>query len=77
MVELNELKNIMGVPTVVQWVKNLTKGAQVCCRGAGSIPSPVQWVKVYGLVVAKWQKLYLRLGFSPWARNFHMPWLWP
>ena len=50
------------VPTVAQWVKNVTAAAQVqelwvkriqCCR------SPV------------------RLGFPPWPRNFHILWVWP
>ena len=30
---------------MVQWVKNLTAGAWVAFRGAGSIPSLTQWVK--------------------------------
>ena len=34
-----------GVPPVAQWVKNLTAGAQVACRGTGSVPSLVLYVK--------------------------------
>ena len=29
-----------------------------------------QWIKDLAL-------LQLWLGFSPWPRNFHMPWVWP
>ena len=57
-------KESTGVPTVAQWVKNPTAVAQV-----GSLA----WhsgLKDPGL-------LPLRLGFSPWPRNFHMPWVQP
>ena len=39
-----------GVPTVVQWVKNLTAVAQVAGE-AGLILGPVQWVKVAGIAI--------------------------
>ena len=37
------------------------------CRGAGSFPSLVQWVKGSGV----WCGLQWQLGFSPWPGNFH------
>ena len=37
-----------GVPTVVQWVKNLTS----IHEDAGSIPGLVQWVKALALLKA-------------------------
>ena len=51
----NNLKNFKGVPTVVQWVKNLTAGVPVMAQWltnptrnhgvADSIPGLAQWVK--------------------------------
>ena len=39
----------LGVPAVVQWVKNMTAGAWGCCGGAGLIPSLAQMVKGSGI----------------------------
>ena len=42
-----------SVPTAEQWLNNLTAVAQVCtCRGVGSIPGPLQWVKGAGIAAA-------------------------
>ena len=41
-------KSILGVPTVVQGVKNLTAVARVQSRGKSSIPVLAQWVKGSG-----------------------------
>ena len=38
----------VGVPTVAQWVKNLAAAALV----SSLIPSPVQWIKVFGFATA-------------------------
>ena len=46
------------------------------CNSVASIPGPVQWVEDQGLLQLRC-KLKLRLGFDPWPRNFHMPWVWP
>ena len=35
----------LGVPTMVQWVKNLTAAAWVSAEVFGYDPRPVQWVK--------------------------------
>ena len=62
-------KDIAGVPTVA-------KGDRQCLEGAGSIPSPEQWVKDPALLQL-WLKLQLRLRFDPWPRNFCKPWMQP
>ena len=49
---------------MAQWVNDLA----CLCSVAGSIPSPVLWVKDRAL-------LQLWLGFDPWPKNFHMPWV--
>ena len=45
------LDELIGVPTVVQWVKNSTTMALVNCRGMGSIPGPSA-VKGSGIATA-------------------------
>ena len=42
----------LGVPAVALWVKNLNCSGLGPCRGAGSIPGPVQWVKGSGVAPA-------------------------
>ena len=51
---------------MAQWVK--TRGL---LRGMGLIPGPHSGLKRI------WRRSQLRLRFSPWPRNFHMPWVWP
>ena len=46
-----------------------------CCGGVGVIPGPAQWVKGFGIAAAV-ARSQLWLGFNPWLRNFHMPWVW-
>ena len=42
------------------------------CRGMGSIPSAVQWVK--DLVFPQlWHRSQMQVGLDPWPGNFHMP----
>ena len=43
--------DFLGAPAMVQQVKNLTSDCSGlgCCRGVGSIPSLVQWIKGYGI----------------------------
>ena len=64
------IKENPGVPTVVQWIKNLTAVAQVAVEA---------WVQSLawhsGLKEPALQQLWL--GFKPWLRNFHMPWVQP
>ena len=38
------------------------------------VPAVAKWVKDPALL---WHKFQLRLGFDPWCRNFHTPWVWP
>ena len=52
----------------------------VCCEGAGSIPSPAEWVKKVLALPQLWQlwcRWQLWLGFSPWPSNFHVPQVQP
>ena len=60
----------MGVPTVVQWVKNLTAAAQVTAEVR---VRPL--AQCNGLKELAWQQL--RLRFNPWPRNVHMPQVQP
>ena len=63
---LLELRKV-GVPAVVQWVKNLMTVAQVsaeaqiqslvCHSGLKDLASPELWLR-----------------FNPWPGNFHMQW---
>lgn len=66
--------SVMGISTVVQWVKKLhwLQSLQGLSGGSGSFPGPVQWVKDLALPQL-WCRLQLWLGFSPWPRNVHMP----
>ena len=40
------------------------------------VPTVVQQVKVLALLQL-WHRLQLWLGFSPWPKNFHRPWVQP
>ena len=76
----------MGVLTMVQWVNNLTAGYPAVvqwvndlaclCGVSGLILSPRQWVKDPALLQL-WHRLQMWLGFCPWPRNFHLPWVQP
>ena len=55
-----------GVPTVVQWVTNLTAAAQVAAEVWVQSPAQCTWLKVPALL-----KLQLRLRFNPWLGNCH------
>ena len=55
------VKDIGEVPTVAQWVKNLTAAAQVAAES-----------QVPPLTVQDPALPQLKLRFSPWPRNFHM-----
>ena len=63
---------ILGVLTVVQWVKNPTAAAQVAAKAQVHFPGPGQWVKGSGVAAPEAHRSQLRLGFNPWLRNFHM-----
>ena len=64
----------MGVPATSQCVKNWTRAAQVAAE-------PWVWPLVQGVkgssisTARRWSQLWL--GFNPWPRNFHMPWVCP
>ena len=58
----------LGVPTVVQWVKD----SSYLCEGAGLTPGPTQWLKDL-LLPQLWYRLPLHIRFNPWPRNFHVP----
>ena len=60
----------MGVPTVVQWAKDLT--AVDCAAEEERVSSPAWHSGLKELVV-----LQLWLGFNPCPRNFDMLWIWP
>ena len=63
---------------MAQQVKDpaLSLGDLGCCLGAGSIPSPLQWVKDPVLPLL-WCRLQLPFKFNPRAWNFHVPWVQP
>ena len=69
-------KKVLGVPAVVQWVKNLTAVAQVAVET--QVQSPAQHC---GLKDQELQHLLrrsqLQLGFDPWPRKFHLLWVQP
>ena len=58
------------VPTVVQCFKD------PFLRRQGFNIWPTQWVKDL-VLLHLWYRLQLRLGFDPWPRNFHIPWMQP
>ena len=60
----------LGVPVVVQWVKNLTAAAQVTAEVQVDPPAWHSGLKDPAL----WQ---LWLGFNPRLGSFHMLWVWP
>ena len=64
------LKIKIGVPTVVQWVKNLTTVAPITAEVR--VQSLAQHGGLKDLVL-----LQLWLGFDLWPRNFHILWVWP
>ena len=54
-----------GIPTVVQWVKNLTAVAKVASEACIKFLAPHSGLKDLAL-------LQLWLRFSPWPGNFHV-----
>ena len=46
------------------------------CGGVGLIPNLAQCIKDLALLWL-WHRLHLRLGISPWPRNFHLPQMRP
>ena len=68
--------NILGVPAVGQWVKNLTAGALVTAEAW--VPSPALCSGWKDLALPQLQhRSQLWAGFNPWPRNFHIWWMWP
>ena len=59
-------KHTEGVPTVAQWVKNLTAAAPGRCGGMGLNLRQRSGLKDLAL---QW------LGFNPWPWKFRMPWV--
>ena len=57
---------------MAQWVNDPAR----LCEVAGLIPSQVQWAKDLA-ELELWHRPRMWLGFSPWPRNFHMPWVQP
>ena len=69
-------KFLLGVPTVVQLVKNPTTMAWVTAEV--QIPSQAWHIGLRNPVLSQLQHgLQLQLGFNPWPRNFYMPQVWP
>ena len=64
------LKSLSGVPTVIQWAKNLTAVVQVTVEAR--VRSSTQHSGLKDLALPQ---LWLR--FNPWLGNFHMPWVQP
>ena len=65
----------MGVPTVVQWVKNLTVMAWVAAEAQVQYPAWHSGLK--DLAMPKLQhRLKLWLGFNSWPGKFHVPKVW-
>ena len=65
-----KMMQIMGFPTVMQWVKNSTAVAGVTAEVW--VRSLAQSSGLKDLVV-----LQLQLRFSPWPGNIHVPWVHP
>ena len=62
----------IGVPTVVQCVKNLTCNSLGCDRDAGLIPGQAQEDPVLPQLRLQC-RLWLCLKFNPWPGNVHVP----
>ena len=61
---------------MMQWVENLTAAAWVTAEV--QVQSPAQCNGLKDPVLPQlWLGLQLWLGFNPWPRNFHMPWVRP
>ena len=65
--------NVIEVPAVVQWFKNLTwVTAEVL------VQSLAQCSGLKDMVVPQLRcRPQLQFGFSPWPGNLHMPCVWP
>ena len=65
----------MEVPTMAQWVKNLTTVVQVTVEvWVQSLAWCNGWKDPRFLHLQCRSQLWLR--FNSWLRNFHMPWVW-
>ena len=70
------LIKILGVPTVAEWVNNLTAAAGV--NGEAEVQSVAQGRELKKLALLQLQhRSQLWIGFNPWPENFHMPLVWP
>ena len=58
-----------------QWVENLTSVAQVAVETWVLPPARHSGLKD-PVLPQLLRRSQLWLGFSPWPRNFHMPWVW-
>lgn len=67
---IDSQKRDLGIPTVVQWVKNMTAVAQVAAEAWVRSPAPCSELKDPVL-------LQLWLRFNLWPEHFHLPWVWP
>ena len=65
------IKEMQGVPTVAQWVKDSTAAAQIAVEMQFH-PGPTQWVKDLTLSQL-WHRSQLQLGLDPWPGNLCMP----
>ena len=59
-------KNELGVPIVVQWIKNLTAMAWISAEA--QVQSPAQYSGLKDLVLPR-----VPLWFNPWSGTIHMP----
>ena len=55
---------------MAQWINDPSP----LCGGTSWIPSPAQVFKDLALPQL-WGRPKVHLGFDPWPRNFHMPWV--
>ena len=68
------IKIYIRLPTVAEWVKNLTAVAQVTVKEQIQFQAWYSWLKDPSLLLQLWYRLQLWLRFNPWPRNSHMLW---
>ena len=70
-----DYSNVLGVPAVAQWIKNLTAAARVDAEHKFD-SQPKQWVKGCHVAVVVMQ-VTISAQILFWPGNFHTPWVQP